>query len=63
MNIDLTDEVEKRFISTKFVFEKSFTTSKRIEILKEILDQEEIRLGCLEVQKNGQMMTFTKEQA
>ena len=31
MNIDLTDEVEKQFISTKFVFEKSLkkNASKR----------------------------------
>ncbi len=52
MNIDLKDEVEKQFISTKFVFEKSFETSKRTEILKEILDAESL----VEIAKNKDLL-------
>jgi RNA polymerase sigma factor (sigma-70 family) len=42
MDINLTDEVEKKFVSTKFIYEKSFSTSKRTEILKEILDEKSL---------------------
>lgn len=43
MQTDFMEEVDKKFISKNYIYEKEFDTTERIKILKEILDKEVLK--------------------
>lgn len=65
MQKNFMDEVEKKFISFDFIYEKSFDTPKRTDILKEILDEKtlsEIFSKNLDLLKCGIVLSKVQEQ-